>query len=706
MEIGPPPYVPGEPGKLPGQQEAGASPERPTMPDELLSRTQETGLYTVEGKDFIIEFKNALQSADIERVRLATEESIAYMEGLNYGALVSHYDLEDELVVSEIRDMFTSVEGSIDRPGFQYVFSAVRAGLTEAVREANRFNDQVTRYGNSPEEKERGLTEWRVAFGGERRRHWQLVSDNYRRQGLEPLNEETIEMQVAVDTSSQETRLKNWFQSKNELNGLKHHLDARVLYFDRAFRERQSTCENEEDQVSLSGKGIKPDIGAWTGFYWGNRKGERWRTDGVSDWGDAVSRVEAAIEDIGLGKIPIEGLKDNPAAGWYARDIYVNGFSNTAEFTKWFRTIAKHSVIDGKERMDVVWAAWRMSVWKEKITKLAWKVDLSVDEKTGQVSGKYVFGNPPFASDLMQKALHSEKMRANELGWKGLVIEGGVKKIIDWDTGKKIVLDANGKETGTELITEDDFKKQPDRYRHFKALSHSGHPLSIGRIGRLVEDFMTYQTFEGNDGKKTSLQEAWRGKNGNGVSMGSNKFPFISLEHKEPGEPSDEQAAGGVGLWFLNRLRASTVRKDLRSVPKPHDLSVEFFQGSNIRMWEKIKKIVPGELDKDGVPQNPFVWYLAGVLRARSPREVNKKGEYVQGDRGLRSADNNDKTIANIKAERASEQLFADYDIINNALLCGVISKAERDWYSGNILNRESTLREHSSDVLPGVFGI
>lgn len=667
-----------------GQDLPGQPPE-PLFPkgEEVMGGTapeavrfRERSLYTVEGDNFIIEFQEALDSGDVERIRESVEKSCTFMEGLYFGMYGEDYDLNDPLVVGELLSTFTTAEGSTDRPSYGYLFYAIRHGLTQAVNEANKFRKVKDR-------GEEAVSRWRKRLLEGRKVFWQSMSESRKLQGKGELTPEEIEQNADLDVQRYEKRLNDLIKIRNELIGLKNHVDARILIFDRAFRERQETVNSEEGWKNS--KKVTPDKGDWIAYYWGNRDESVWNEKGISEWGDAVSRVEKVIEDIGRGKRQIAGFPSNHREGKFARDVYTNGFESTDEFVAWLKELLKESRIGGRERMDVVWAAWRMSLWKERITALAWKVDLRRDSKTGEVSYKYVFGSPPFTSDAMQKAMHMEKMRANEMGWRGVVVyDRGRVVIMDWDEGKRIILDdlenyANGK-LRVEDIGEGDFKIEPLRYTGFKAISSAGPPLTIGRIGRLCEDFMRHAKVRWK-GQEVSLMRIWYEE---GVSMGSRNFPWTGMEEKKPGQPTDEIAPGSADSWFLSIVRGLDVRKAVLTISLPQELTVEFFQSSTTRAWNKIGKIT--HEFKDGVPQNPFLWYLLGILLARTLPPNIKMNPYTTAERLSVTKDFQNKMP--FLKEGESKGLPSPFDALRYAKEIGCITEEEGDWVKKNFFQK------------------
>jgi len=670
----------------------------PPQPEFTSSKEQEKGeppeavrrqyeLYTVEGRDYIQEIKEVIETGDVEKMREVTEASVGYMEGLYFGIEGDNYDLDDDFVAGELMDMFTDVESSSDRPSYQNVFLALRQGITQAVRDADRYNKEKKK-------GEEGIANWRFKYLQERKMYWEMQSQTNILQGLPGFDNEAIIKKITEETNEHQAKVESWFNNKSELIALKYHIDARVLTFDRAFTQRQQGCEVGNTHLKIREGGVKPDKGSWMAYYWGNREKKKWNEEGISEWGDKVSHVENVIERIALGdkelidKLKEHGLEDNPADDYYVRDIYVHGFRDVNDFRAWMKVLLEKSTINGETRMDVVWNAWKMSLWKENISKLAWRVDKD---------GRYQFGVPPFLSDLNSKMIHSDKIRMKELGCIGI---NKMNQIMDLD--EKVILDRHGnkiqlsrsgtkedEEKAYEAIYEDYMRNlQRSKNKPYRAISHSGHPMSIGRIGKLVDEYEAQtevadiKKWEEGGRRGIPVDISLRDLVRRGVSRGSREFPWEATQLRSPGDPVGEAPSLSVGGWFLSAVRADGVRNDfVRKMAQPREMSVDYFE--QLRNWEKIKKLNPGPL-KYEVPQNPFAWYLAGVLRARSLAQ--EKSKYLEGERGYQSTDQQNKTSALHAEDYASDGITADADILKNAERVGAISADEKGWIENNIV--------------------
>ena len=674
-----PPGVGGT-GVLPGGPPEGlTSPEASETP-EALRRSSE--LYTVEGADFIIDFKEALEIGDMTRIREMVEEAAGFMEGLYYGVEARNYDLKDEGVAGDLMDTFTNIEGLTDRPSYGQVLLAVRDGLTHADREAGKYT--------------RGAEAWQSRKRREFTHYWSLVSQGREEKGSTGFTEEQILKLANQGLQREEIKVKRWVESRNEMKGIKDHVDARILIFDQAFTQRVKGFQNDVRELEAVRGGIQPDKGNWTALYQGNKL----KSEKISEWGAGLSSVENKIEAVALGEVKIPGLEDDPANDWYVRDLYVNGFRTTGEFVAWLKVLLDASKVRGVERMDVVLDAWKLALWKGRVTKLAWRVSKD---------GEYEIGNPPFVSDLLSKSIHNDKIRAKELGWKATDPDGN---IMDLDAEEVIKIKPDGSRVVVASARRDrdrnkregingynDYEKLLERYlqnirrtKPYRAISHGGHPMSVGRVNMLVDEYesrtiiskwehpgtmMTYGGISLHD-----IAVGFNDKDGNmvpAVSRANHDFAWVDTEIRKPDQPVGEAPSGSVGGWYLDLGRAFDIRNEhLRKIPQPRELTIEFFESAIVRAWEKLRKLRPGSLNVDGRPNNPFAWYLASILRART-RYKDNPSKVTQGERGYRSRDLQNKTVLD-KVGVTSPGITSDYDILDNALRTGAISKEEAAW--------------------------
>ncbi len=631
-------------GEVPG------SPER-DIPEAFRGRTE---LYPIEGSDYIIAIKEAIEIGEIGMITEAVDDSIGFMEGLYFGKEASNYDLGDTRVVVDLMNMFTTIEESTDRPSFTNVFQTIRDQLSLSVREAGRY--------------ERNPARWRAGVVRERTRHWQMVNQGREERGV-GYDGRQLQERITLDVQNEERRIQSLVDHKKDLIGLKDHVDARVLIFDQAFIQRQKTCGSAGEAAKLGENGIKPDKGHWIAYYQGNRESQ----EAISRWGEAVSETEKVIYNIAIGKYQVPGIVNG-------RDLFIEGFKTAGEFKAFLQTLLKHGKVDGVARMDVVWAAWRMSLWKEVISKVAWKVDSK--------AATYKFASPPFASSLIVNAIHSEKVRANEWGWFGVLNKRGVLDLDQWK-----VVDMNGQvlERGGDL-TEREFQMyiNQGRAKLVRGVSASGHPFSIGRVGPFTDAYMHRTIIKNWENPRTrrphkeiSLFSIWYEE---GISMASSDFPWADTEIRGEGEPIGEAPGASVEGWFTDRGRSHTIRTELvLPIPDVQALTIKFLESSSMRALEKAKKIRPGPL-VNGIPENPMAWIIGAILIARSISwSSNKDTELVKRDLHYSSRDLQNKTAVVLGEGQARAGAITAEDFLNDAYWSQVISKEEYDWLLKNL---------------------
>jgi len=608
-------------------------------------------LYTVEGGELIINFKEAIDSGDFTDIRHTTEEGLAFTEGLYFGMDAENYDLNDKRTQVDLMNMFISTDASMDRPSATNVLLALRDGLTRTVRVAKQY--------------ERNPEGWRQKEIRRRKSYWEGVSRNSLLSRGEIIPAETIAGLVAQEVAGEEAKLEAWGRRSNELHALKDHLDARLM-MERAFQDRQKTCEDDEGAAGLLKNGASPEKGHWIAYYQGNKENP---TENRSKWGHAVDSVERTIIDIALGKVRVPGMNAVDS-----RNIYANGFKTTGQFISWLKVLLDKSEIDGRKRMDVVWNAWKMSMIKEEVTRVAWYV---------KSKGEYEFGTPPLVSSLAQKLAHNEKVRAKEYGLKGSDASGNV-----------IDLDENGVNRNPQRL--------PDS---IPAISHAGHPLSFGRFGRLCDSFMRQTKIKmpvSGGEQETTLFEIWYNKN---MSQADNNFPWANTEIRSANEPAGEPSAGSFGGWLLRRSRGHTIRsKYITQLGPEKGFSESWFTSGDMRSMVKLGLIRPGNLKwvdpqkRDAAePDNPFAYLLGSyLLYSKMPMSGTVPGEgnnwYTSGEIALVYPGIAGKIPLSEKTG-LNPSFLSHSDILNTAYYAKIISLAEIHWIK-QILLRNTPMKD------------
>ena len=366
------------------------------------------------------------------------------------------------------------------------------------------------------------------------------------------------------------------------------------------------------------------------------------------DWGEAVDRVESAIVDSGEAGF----FKKNPT---------------TDKLKDWLKDLAKASEIDGVQRMDVIWAAWRMVCFKELPGKFA--ADISD-------RGGFSFdANPPFVGDMSRWLHWMDESRATEFGLS---------------------------KDQYEALKDGDYKKVNSlpRVGGYKAISHSGHPVGIGKIvsggkfgmGRRKTTLGNYMEFavlpdDSPNHAGRSLYEVWRGyEGGEGISMADPSFPWISTELSARAQGTktvpDEAPQGSVGYWFLQRSRGIGIYNDIKGIPELRAMDASGYVATQ-RSWGKLGLITPTpegvEIDNDEGPRNPYFWKMIADLMFYDNKDIGPN---------LQVAHSSDKERFDPAAAGHPTRGTNPDDYVRNCVRMGLVSEKERQWF-GNVFMKK-----------------
>jgi len=173
------------------------------------------------------------------------------------------------------------------------------------------------------------------------------------------------------------------------------------------------------------------------------------------------------------------------------------------------------------------------------------------------------------------------------------------------------------------------------------------------------------------------------------ISQADPDFPWRETEIKRGDQPPGEPGSGTWSLWNLDRYRGFDVRgKVITKIPEARELQPEFFQQSVIRAMDKLHLIDPKPLHKTSKdPQNPFAWWLAGVLQYRSQSMI-KNNPYSKTDKGFRLRSNANRTPNSAEGRNVSNA--SDHDILGAVFDLNLISKEEYRWLLDNIVGEPS----------------
>jgi len=410
---------------------------------------------------------------------------------------------------------------------------------------------------------------------------------------------------------------------------MENHWEGRKT-IDLAFVQRMLACEEAETVAALLSRApdyrpsVKPDKGHWQGALWG-------------EFGEKVELVLREIVRMGMSKEELREVEKEPVKD-IPDTIYATGFTDTKTFRLWL----SHLLETAEGRMDVVWFAWKLALIWEIPAQLGCKVVWNEKEKRSEIK----LADPPIGNDLHTWTTHLEEKRALEWG-------------LDRVGGKRV--------------------------RDSKYLTHTGYPLSLGKIGPLCQSYLHEAKIEfpPGSGKKVSLWELWWVKGmkiGGDFERDENILPWALTELQPRGLDTEELPPGSFGLWLLKRFRAFEVLRDIRSRPSLSDLANPDFFASRLRNWEKVLG-VPGE---DLPPEkNPRAWWVLSLLTAHHPKKPEAipavEGEKEERGYGTYFPGEHWSTVAKgyEQKERANISIFS---ILNHSLQCGFLRKNDIEW--------------------------
>ncbi len=689
--------------------------EQPTTPDAIRARA--TDLYTVRGKERIESFREAIRLGDVGLIRSEMENALSFAQGLRYGVDASRYRLSsyknDPRAAEDLKGKFENIEDATSKPEAHYLQLAIEEDLENIVNE-------LLDYGETDEEKEA----YKIKIRNRLKLDYREISKALLLEGNEPINEEEIDRLVEAGLHAETDRLDKLTPHLGDLMSMRDHIDARRIIADQVALEYFKSSEDEKIWMQISERMTKPDKAHWGKLYRGNivdgldivfHEGSQHKE---SLWGHALSETENAIEGIALGTVDVV---DDGKKITQARDFYVNGWQTTGEFVAWLNALKPYATINGVFRMDIVDYAWNLALLKGRISKLAWnakeQTTEQIDPNTGEIKRvarrdengvivrEFNFGSAPYSSDIRTKLIHSEKLRAKEWGFPANNSKG---EIVDLDTWELITVDEEGHpeldHTGKIVkrkMSENDFQsylKYANEHstKRYRAITHSGHPLNIGRMGgRPVVDAYEDRTYV----------RRWKDQNGvvqinksislhdlsveEGLSRSSEEFPWADTEIRTGDEPAGEPASGSWAAWHLDTIRGFNVRANfLRKIPNPRELSPDYF--GTFRDWEKLKLINYGDLGEKNLPRNPVAWYLASILEFRGMNMVSMEEKDCPSFMWpvfFRSSERVDKIDS---GPMGVEYNMVSWGFVKEAFRYGLISSEERHWLENYFCPKEN----------------
>ena len=534
----------------------------------MYSRDYRSGLPII-GSELISEIQESVEAGDFDELEEKILEALPLTEGLEFGIYAESYGIpinlegltSDEVqrrennVLSKLRNMFLTVEDSVDRGNVGYLRDAMLDALSKPIRELERWDFDN---GASWEKNKR-----KALLSQYQRENLQKLLDQQETLSDEEVNKK-IDQNISLLRKYYEERIEKIRKKKDRLLELDSHVKSRFI-FDQAFRMRQYVAHDRDLQANMKqsiGLGnTEPDGPHWQAFFQVEIK-----------WGKAV---DTALRE--LVKMGYEGFyQSNP---------------DSKTFKKFILRGLEASQIDGKSRMDVIWAAWRQFCLME----LSGKFAMNVDEE-----GEMGFNaNPPYVGDLSSWLSHPEEHKAVEYGWNH----------------------------ETYLRARDDSKWNglpiKSRTSSYKAISHSGHPIIIGHLTEKstptdedscpiavfgkwkVGNYLEFAKIQQGPNKGKTLWDIWwEGY----ISFADIRFPWVDTDYAGEKITSDEAPSGSFGYWLLQRGRALGVLKETLGIPDLNTMdSITYCE--RLRNWQKLGMVKPGSFGK-----NPIFVKLIGDI--------------------------------------------------------------------------------------------
>ncbi len=600
------------------RQQQSLNEERLKIDREKLPR----GTWVIEGDDLIKE----VNEAEIEGLPGVIDEVLCFREGLIFGK--DNYDFEkkdekkDKDTLIFLRDLFNSVENSIERPYPLYLDSAVTQRLGEEIRKVKKKARSENRELNNNEEA-----------------------------GIE------------------------------KLTALRNHYFSRQL-IDKAFRQRQLTVDVAEQGAELVGRApdqsltIKLDKGHWESVFQG-------------EFGLKVDKVLRKIVEFGRGQSPQEkfkklGIKSN---------LYAEGFKNDEIFQVFLSDLLK----EANGQMDAVWFAWRLAlIWEIPSTiaigkEAATSLEAARIGKEKDTEGAAIC-NAPIGNDLYDWLAHFEEKRISEFGYsldgkrvqigKNLTHTGyplSLGKICSPTMGEEVV---KGKDGKLKKIIYDvvDFPKNIKQL----CLSYLHESKINIKIKTGKKDSAGNDKYEV---KRSTLWEEWWGEKGVGKRLGGdpegNNIDWSLTEVLDPTDLETESLmTGSFGYWLLKRARAWKIVEDIRSRPGFHgkeNIADSDFFAQRVRIWDKVL----GKIKENTPPEkNPRTWWVAGIiLHSHNSKTENITLARDNYDKVYRTYVNSEKWGTDMAGSTTSKKPNIA-EIFNHAFQCGFLRKIDIDWLS------------------------
>lgn len=605
------------------------------LPQNLQNRDRESGekragLYgpeqlgnislPVRGETFIRLLTSAEvgEGGQIDNITSVLERTRAYLEGLPDKMVgVLNFDpgglekLHVRQALAFLRDLFLTVEGASERPNAPYVETAEEDLVDRLMVDVSTAFEART-----DEESFR-----------------QRLASSLRERGL-------TEEEIKLLTAEEVRHLADTYLAGEKILSLLNYIEARSS-LDDAFRQRVATCENPEQAAKLGGeiRAVSPDGPTWESLF---------KNEKITDFGQRVDEIWLEIVKFGLSAEACQRLGFDPippeirskVCKKNEKGVFADGFKDTESFAYFI----KYLLDKAENRLDVVWAAWRLF--------LLWEVpsDLGVYVENG---GKYVVGSPSICSALLITTGNLEAVRRKEFGLDASGKRTQFEKFVNKSglplTFGEIPDLCRGflKETkisfGKEYMNGDSPFKQKLRVVLERIRQTSTNPSEYEKIGDLQERVTKFLSGQ-SDSIELSL---WELRLYGGWGFSDEHFPWMMTDQTISQESeAGEIPAGAFGAWLAKRSRAFSVlsNKDgsgVLDVPKLDSLASQEFYFGALRNWTKL---FGGIKENTSPEKNPRAWVLLAWLnyyRPGLPGDLSPAEKQKPFAAGIRSQRNN-----------------------------------------------------------------
>lgn len=659
---------------LPDAGGAGADEEqrRKEQQVRLLQDWERGGGLPIEGEFFYhqLERVRVREDGGVKDLVVVLEKVRAYLEGLPGDALSflvefnpnDPNNVKTRQALAFLRRLFLTTEGSSERPDALYVKIASKQAVEQPLVRSDSWRKDPDAYRES------------------RHEDFERINKNRLLDGEDPIPEEIISGII----QEEEKRLSNEYLAREKLLGLLNHLEARESV-DLAFRQRMATCENPEQASKLGGeiRAVSPDGPEWGLFFHTEAFG--------SKFGENVDKILEEIVKFGLteGEIKALGMEDLPnevrkkVCGKLG-SVYASGFRNDTAFAYFIDHLLKKA--DG--RLDVVWAAWRLSLLWEIPEYLG--VDKQIDSKDR--FERWSLAAPPLGNALMGVLMHTREKRMHEFGLDANGKRFQVERFIS-HSGLPLTIDVfehlclDFLHETTIAFSRDYLDLDSDFGRKLREILNN-IKQNINKLppGRLKDEKLYKKIGDFLDGEADSIKVSlWDLRFLGGWKFSDPTFPWlISDQPLSEDAEAGELPMGAFGAWLLKRSRAFSVwsgrdGQGIKDIPRLDNLATQEFYYGALRNWAKVL----GNVSLDDPPEkNPRAWVLLAWLNYYRPGLANEDSPVDREKPGVRMRSQRRQVFQNASYP---ERGIGLNDVLEAAMTVGWIRAKDANWIIGEL---------------------